>query len=255
MLRTILIDDEPLALARLTRLLKKHDEIEIIAEAKNGSEGLELVEKMRPDVIFLDIEMPILNGFEMLSKLSFMPLVVFATAFDQYAIRAFEENSIDYLLKPIEAERLEKTVEKLQKFQQKPTETSLQNPFNANLLAMLEQMKPKKEIHSISVKSGEKILFIPLQEISHFEAEDKYVFMNTTDGQQFLTSYTIAVLEEKLPENFVRVSRSSIVNSLIIKELQKSFNGKFVILMKDRKLSKIETGSTYGDNLKKLMEI
>jgi two-component system, LytTR family, response regulator len=254
-MKTILIDDEPLAIVRLKRLLAKYDNFEIIAEAKNGGEGLELVENLRPDVIFLDIEMPVMSGFEILSKLSFMPLVVFATAFDQYAIRAFEENSIDYLLKPIEAERLEKTVEKLQKFHQKPAENSLANPFNANLLQMLEQFKPKKEIHSISVKSGEKILFIPLAEISHFEAEDKYVFMNTTDGQQYLTSYTIAVLEEKLPENFVRVSRSSIVNSLIIKELQRGFNGKYIILMKDRKMSKIETGNTYNDNLKRLMEI
>ena len=146
MLKTILIDDEPLAISRLRRLLTKFaDTFDIIGEAKNGQEGLDLIEVLQPDVIFLDIEMPVLNGFEMLSKLNYMPLVVFATAFDQYAIRAFEENSIDYLLKPIEAERLEKTVEKLKKFHQKPTD----NPFNANLLHVLEQLKPKKETHSI----------------------------------------------------------------------------------------------------------
>ena len=250
-MKTILIDDEPLAIGRLKRLLGKYEDFEVIDEAKNGQEGLEKIESHQPDVIFLDIEMPVLTGFEMLARLSFMPLVVFATAYDQYAIRAFEENSIDYLLKPIEADRLEKTVEKLRKLKSNSANSSM----NSSLLKLIEQFKPKKDIHSISVKSGEKILFIPLNEISFFEAEDKYVFLNTTEGKQYLTNYTITALEEKLPENFVRVSRSSIVNSLLIKELQKYFSGKYLVLMRDTKASKIETGSTYGDNLKKLMEI
>jgi two-component system, LytTR family, response regulator len=250
-MKTILIDDEPLAIARLKRLLGKYEDFEVIDEAKNGQEGFEKIELHQPDVIFLDIEMPILTGFEMLAQLSFMPMVVFATAYDQYAIKAFEENSIDYLLKPIEADRLERTIEKLRKL--KPS--SGNSAVNSSLLKLIEQFKPKRDIHSISVKSGEKILFIPLQEISFFEAEDKYVFLNTTDGKQYLTNYTIAALEEKLPEGFVRVSRSSIVNSLLIKELQKYFNGKYLVIMRDTKASKIETGSTYGDNLKRLMEI
>lgn len=250
-MKTILIDDEPLAIGRLKRLLGKFEDFEIIAEAKNGQEGLEKITQLKPDVIFLDIEMPEMTGFEMLTQLDFMPLVVFATAYDQYAIRAFEENSIDYLLKPIETERLEKTVEKLRKLKSNTSDSSMNN----SLLQLIEQFKPKKDIHSISVKSGEKILFIPLTEISFFEAEDKYVFLNTTDGKQYLTNYTIASLEEKLPENFIRVSRSSIINSLLIKELQKYFSGKYLVIMRDTKASKIETGSAYGDNLKKLMEI
>lgn len=250
-MKTILIDDEPLAIGRLKRLLGKYTDFEIIDEAKNGEEGLQKIELHQPDVIFLDIEMPMLTGFEMLARLEFMPLVVFATAYDQYAIRAFEENSIDYLLKPIEADRLEKTVEKLRKLKSSSTNSSM----NASLLQLIEQFKPKKEVHSISVKSGEKILFIPLQEISFFEAQDKYVFLNTVDGKQYLTNYTISALEEKLPEGFVRVSRSSIVNSLLIKELEKYFNGKYIVIMQDSKATKIETGSTYGENLKKLMEI
>ncbi|GAB2608882.1 LytTR family DNA-binding domain-containing protein [Emticicia sediminis] len=250
-MKTILIDDEPLAIGRLKRLLGKFEDFEIIAEAKNGQEGLEKVTQLKPDVIFLDIEMPEMTGFEMLAQLDFMPLVVFATAYDQYAIRAFEENSIDYLLKPIETERLEKTVDKLRKLKSNTSDSSMNN----SLLQLIEQFKPKKDIHSISVKSGEKILFIPLTEISFFEAEDKYVFLNTTDGKQYLTNYTIASLEEKLPENFTRVSRSSIINSLLIKELQKYFSGKYLVIMRDIKASKIETGSAYGENLKKLMEI
>ena len=111
-LKTILIDDEPLALSRLRRLLEKHSDVFlIISEAKNGAEGLVEIDRHHPDVIFLDIEMPLLNGFEMLSKLTKMPLVIFSTAYDQYAIRAFEENSVDYLLKPIENERWLKPID------------------------------------------------------------------------------------------------------------------------------------------------
>lgn len=252
MLKTVLIDDEPLAISRLRRLLLQYEsDFEIIAEAGNGQEGLALIESLQPDLVFLDIEMPLLTGFEMLSQLKIMPLVVFVTAFDQYAIRAFEENSIDYLLKPVESARLEKTVEKIRKYQARPVES----PFNTNLMQVLERLQPKKDIHSISVKVGERFIFIPLSEICHFEAEDKYVFLNTLDGKQHLTSYTITSLEEKLPDFFVRVSRSSIVNSMVIKELQKEFNGRFVVLMKDLKRSRIKTGGSYNEQIKKLMEI
>jgi two-component system, LytTR family, response regulator len=250
-MKTIIIDDEPLAISRLKRLLSKYEDFEVIEEAKNGQDGLGKIEIYQPDVIFLDIEMPILTGFEMLSRLSFMPLVVFATAYDQYAIKAFEENSIDYLLKPIEADRLDKTIEKLRKLKSNNNSSTT----NESLLKLIEQFKPKKEIHSISVKSGERILFIPLHEISFFEASDKYVFLNTTEGKQYLTSYTITTLEEKLPTDFVRVSRSSIINSHLIKELERYFNGKYLVIMRDSKSSKIETGTSFNDNLKRLMEI
>jgi two-component system, LytTR family, response regulator len=252
MLKTILIDDEPLAISRLKRLLSKFpDDFEVIATANNGHEGLEQIESLQPDIIFLDIEMPVMSGFDMLAQLQNMPLVVFVTAYDQYAIRAFEENSIDYLLKPVEIERLEKTVEKTRKFQAKPTE----NPFNAQLMSVLEKLKPKKEMHAISVRVGERYVFIPLNEIGHFEAEDKYVFLNTLDGKQHLISHTIMALEEKLPSYFVRVSRSSIVNTTLIKELQKDFNSKFVLVMKDIKRSRIKTGSSYSEQVRRLMEI
>lgn len=252
MYKTILIDDEPIAIGRLKRLLSHFgDTFSIVAEATNGHEGLEKIESIQPDLVFLDIEMPLMSGFEMLSKLSFMPLVVFVTAYDQYAIKAFEENSIDYLLKPVEKERLVKTVEKIKSFHPKQS-----NPFTqASLLQLIQQIKPQKELHSMSVKSGDKILFIPLTEISFFQADDKYVFLNTADGKQFLVNYTLSSLEEKLPTSFVRISRSAIVNSTRIKELEKYFNGKYLIAMNDQKNTKLESGITYHENLKQLMEI
>jgi len=253
-LKTILIDDEALALSRLRRLLSKHSDVfQIVSEAQNGAEGLLEIDKHRPDVIFLDIEMPLLNGFEMLAKLTTMPLVVFSTAYDQYAIRAFEENSVDYLLKPVENDRLQKTIEKIRNITQSGSHAG-HNPYSENLIKLLEEMKPKKEIFSLSVKSGDRILLIPLTEITHFEAEEKYVFLNTLDGQKYLLNFTLTALEEKLPQHYLRISRAAIVNSHHIKEIQKHFSAKFVITMRDRKASQLSSGSTYGEVIRHLLD-
>ena len=256
-LKTILIDDELLATSRLRRLLDKHhDTIEVVGEAANGAEGLTLVEAEQPDLIFLDIEMPLLNGFEMLSRLTTMPMVVFATAFDQYAIRAFEENSIDYLLKPIEADRLARTIQKINTLAERTEAVRAgTNPMTESVMRLLAQMQPKKEIHSISVKTGEKIRLIPLSDIAYFEAEDKYVFLATMDGQKFLTTYTLTTLNEKLPDIFVRVSRSVMVNRHKIVEIHRHFDGKFMLAMSDKKGTKLTSGSTYGETIRQLMEL
>lgn len=251
--RTILIDDEKLAVSRLERLLAKHEGVfEIVGRAYNGAEGLHLVEELRPDLIFLDIEMPLLNGFEMLTKLSFVPLVVFSTAFEEYAIRAFEENSIDYLLKPVEEDRLRLTVQKLQKW---PTSAPKPDFYGAQVAKLLEQMQPKHELTSISVKSGNRIIILQLSEVSYFEAEEKYVFLVTTDATKYLTNYTITYLEEKLPPSFVRVSRSVMLNKTLLREAEKHFNGKYILTLNDKSRSKITSGLSYADNVRRLLEV
>lgn len=260
-LKTLLIDDEHLAINRLRRLLTTYaDMIEIVGEAHNGAEGLVQIEAHKPALIFLDIEMPLLNGFEMLARLTHMPFVVFATAFDQYAMRAFDENSVDYLLKPIETDRLDRTIHKLRSFVNAQQTENQTNPHTDNLMRLLEQMRqmatpPKKEILSLSVKTGDKILLIPLPDIAWLEADEKYVFLGTVDGQKYLTAYTIATLTDKLPGTFVRVSRSTIVNSSRIREVQKYYDGKFIVLMTDKKATKITTGSTYAENVRQLLDI
>ncbi|WP_341228224.1 response regulator [uncultured Arcticibacterium sp.] len=250
--KTLLIDDEPLAISRLKRLLAKFDNVfEVIDHANNGQEGVEKIESLKPDLIFLDIEMPIMNGFEMLSNLEYIPTVIFCTAFDQYAIQAFEENSLDYLLKPVEKERLQRTVDKL-----KSQASQKASGFEQIALQkLMEQLNPKKDLHSITVKSGDKILFVSLTEISHFQAEDKYVFLNTLDGKQYLTNHTITSLVDKLPAEFVRISRAAIIHSSRIQFMEKGFNGKFTIQLKDQKGTKLESGSSYADNIKRLMEV
>ncbi len=252
MFRTLLIDDEKLALSRLERLLTRHpDTFAVVGTASNGADGLEKIESLKPDLIFLDIEMPVLNGFELLARLgSDPPLVVFATAYDAYAIRAFEENSIDYLLKPIEEERLLKTIQKLQ-----AARNTTPGVFPENLVRLLEQMRPKQELTAISVKAGHKILLLPLDEVSFFEADDKYVFLVAVDGQKYLTNYTLSALEDRLPARFLRVSRSVIVNRNLIRELEKHFSGRYILTLRDKPQTRLQTGQSFAESIKNLLEI
>ncbi len=241
--KTLIIDDEELARRRLMRLLEPYSEVEIIGEAVNGQDGLEKTEELRPDLVFLDIEMPVFNGFEMLAQLKHQPKVVFTTAYDQYAIKAFEEDSIDYLLKPVEAARLEKTLKKLQQSYQEP------QPY-LPLETLMKQLQIKKDIKTLTVKIGDKILLIKLDNIVFIEAEEKYVFLHTSDGKKHLTDFTISSLEEKLPEQFVRIHRGTIINSDHIKEIRKGFNGAFVFVMNNTENSRLTSSRSNAEVLR-----
>ena len=240
--KTIIIDDEKPARSRLKRLLEQYkDIIEIIAEAGNGEEGLIQIEAFKPDLIFLDIQMPGLTGFEMLKKLNHVPIVVFATAYEEYAIKAFEQNSMDYLLKPIEAERLHITIQKLEK-----NKASKQQVDVNSILNFLEKINPaKQKITSIPVKKGDRTTLVRLEDIAYFEAKEKYVFIHNMEGNEFLIDHTLSTLEEKLPVNFIRAHRAFIVNKDKIKEVQKYFDGKFVLVLNDKPMSKIISGASY----------
>lgn len=242
MWKTIIIDDEQLARQRIKRLLKEYSELTIIAEAENGAEGLALIEQNQPDLIFLDIEMPILNGFEMLAKLKHQPKVVFTTAYDQYAIKAFEEGSIDYLLKPIELERLDKTIKKLKQTNLASAQLSLEE--------LIRQINGKKEIKTLTVKLGDKILLIKLSDIVNIQAEDKYVFLHTIDGKKHLTDFTLSVLEEKLPEDFIRIHRSDIINTNYIKEIRKGFNGSLTFILNNQTETRVSSSRSNSEALR-----
>ncbi|WP_316786722.1 LytR/AlgR family response regulator transcription factor [Pedobacter frigiditerrae] len=242
MWKTIIIDDEQLARQRIKRLLTQYDEIEIIAEAENGAEGLEIIESLKPDLVFLDIEMPVLNGFEMLAKLKHHPKVVFTTAYDQYAIKAFEEGSIDYLLKPIEIERLDKTIKKLKQTNLAPAQVPIEE--------LIRQIQGKKSIKTLTVKLGDKILLIKLDDIVHIQAEDKYVFLHTVDGKKHLTDFTLSTLEEKLPEEFLRIHRSEIINTEYIKEIRKGFNGALIFVLNNADETRVTSSRSNSEALR-----
>jgi two-component system LytT family response regulator len=243
--KTIIIDDELLARERLLKLIENFPQIfNVIETAKNRTEAKEKINSLQPDVIFLDIEMPGLIGFELLDELKILPLVIFCTAFDQYALQAFETHSVDYLVKPVRLERLEKTVEKFKG-----------NSNSQHLLEAIKQMTAKKEVKkntSITVKKGEKLFFVKLEEILYFEADAKYVTIHTkTEGH--LSEISLTQLEQKLPDYFLRVQKGVIINTEFVKNVQKYFNSRFIITLKDKKLTLITTGRSYNDAVKNWM--
>jgi two-component system LytT family response regulator len=244
--KAIVIDDEPAARRLMRSLLAEHrDTIEVQAEAGNGREALKKIQELRPDVIFLDIQMPDLTGFEVIEQLEYKPNIIFTTAYEQYAVKAFESFSIDYLLKPIKEERLAQSITKLKQFGKVNTTIDLKSLQN-----IIGQLKTPQKATAFPVKTGDRIHLIRFESISHLEANDKYVFIYTTDGQKHLTDQTLATLEEKLPDQFYRVQKSYIINKEMIKEMHKHFNGRYLFTMNDRNATQITSGRTYHEAIK-----
>ncbi|MFY0631798.1 MAG: response regulator transcription factor [Flavobacteriaceae bacterium] len=248
--RTLIIDDEQLARERLRKQLASFQKtFTIIGEAKNGNEAEKLIHDLQPDIIFLDIEMPGQTGFELLSKLKTLPIVIFCTAYEEYSLKAFDTNSIDYLVKPIKLERLQKTVDKL---------NSLKNNLtSSDLLKVIQEISVKKEIKkmtSITIKKQGKIIFEKLENVSHFEAKDKYVIVHTEKGEE-LIEQSLSKLEGKLPDYFLRVHRSYIINTNFIKTFQKYFNSTYLITLENKQQSKITSGRSYKEQLKEWMSL
>ncbi|NMH88996.1 LytR/AlgR family response regulator transcription factor [Flavivirga algicola] len=248
--KTIVIDDEPPARIRLLKLLENFPDIfEIIGVAEDAIEAQGKIEDLKPDLIFLDIEMPELSGFEMLERLKNIPIVIFCTAYDQYSLKAFETNSIDYLLKPISLERLQQSVDKLRLFSEKTTSQNI-----LELLKELSSQKEAKKMTSITVKRGGKLIFIKLENISHFKADERYVSIHSK-GETYLTQEPLSRLEQKLPDNFLRVHRGIIINKDYVNDIQKYFNSRYVIALRDKKNTNITTGRRYNDVIKAWIDI
>ena len=204
-MRVLIIDDEPLARMVITEYLRSYPQIEVLQECNDGFEGVKAIAQYQPDLIFLDIQMPKINGFEMLELIDAPPAVIFTTAFDEYAIRAFEEHAVDYLLKPFSKQRFDKAMTKwLDQYQ--TTETA-QN--TKQFLESLPSASPKNE--RVVVKTGTKIKIIPVNDILYLEADDDYVKIHTSEGS-FLKNKTMAYFEQMLdPGQFVRVHRSHMI--------------------------------------------
>jgi two-component system LytT family response regulator len=204
--KAIIIDDEPLARSLVREYLADHPSIQVVAECGDGFEGLKAIQEHKPSLVFLDIQMPKINGFEMLELLDRPPAVIFTTAFDEYAIRAFDRNAVDYLLKPFSKERFEAAINRwMQRAGASTPENTLQD-----LVRQAAEGPQQKE--RIVVKSGSSIIVIPVDDILYLEAADDFVKIHTPKGS-WLKNRTMASFEQTLDKNrFVRVHRSYIVN-------------------------------------------
>jgi two-component system LytT family response regulator len=246
-LRALIIDDEELARKRLRNMLQDFkSELEIIDEAGDGKEVVEKIEATHPDVIFLDIQMPGYDGFEVVRRLRVKPFIIFITAYDEFALKAFEENSVDYLLKPIEHKRLEMAIDKLRRMF-----NGMKPQLNEHIERLLSQLAPAP-LKRLQVKSGDKILLINVDDIVYFEAKDKYTFLYTVD-QKHIVDFTLTELEGKLDKtNFLRIHRSNIINLKYMRELVKWFGGKYKVRLKDKNQTELIVSRGYVDQIQKL---
>lgn len=237
-LSAYLVDDEPLAIERLQRMLAHCPELHIVGTATDPSAAIQSLNNSKQpiDVLFLDIQMPGMNGFELLSRLAVQPFVIFTTAFDQHALRAFETNAIDYLLKPIEPAQLERAISKLGRLRPVVKPEWQQNPALPQLLkeltASLREPQPTYP-NKIASRVGERISFLPLDDVTHFIAQDKLTFA-VANGKRHCVDQSIADLEHRLdPAKFLRIHRSALVNTDWIHEMNSWFAGKIVVILKD----------------------
>ncbi len=223
MIKTILIDDEALARDVVKHHLKSYPEIEIVAECSDGFEGLKAIALHQPDFIFLDIQMPKISGFEMLELVEKHPAVIFTTAFDEYAIKAFEVNAVDYLLKPIEKTRFDQAMQKLP--------SKLSKNENSNQLLETASLSPAQN-NRIVVKNAGVIKIIPVADLHYIEADDDYVKLSTAGGN-FHKNKTMSFFEQTLDTNhFIRIHRSYIINLAEVTKIELKEKDSYVVLLK-----------------------
>ena len=236
--RTLIVDDERLAREEVRRALQDYPEFCIVGEASNAKEAIGLLETEQPDVLFLDIHMPGKSGFDLLEELNTVPEVIFTTAYDQYAVKAFEINALDYLVKPLREERFAKTVEKVkEELEKKAVET--EGPFACH--------------QKIFIKDGEKVHFIALGEIRLIESMENYALLYF-GNEKTMIKRSLNLLEKKLDPNvFFRANRSQIINTEYIKEIQPYFHNRLRIVLNTDKI--IEVSSRQSVLFKKLRRL
>jgi two-component system LytT family response regulator len=264
LLKTIIVDDEALARRGLKLRLSGRDEVEIIAEARNGREALALIREHQPDLVFLDIQMPGMDGFDVLRGLEpdEMPAIVFVTAFDDYAIKAFEANALDYLLKPIEDDRLNDALERVKKslsqkraMKHRNSLLKLVGDITGESIASMDELSArgvdklkKKEVPKLAIKDGGHTTWIPQDKIEWIDAAGDYMCVHS-EGETHIMRMTMKKLERALdPEYLQRVHRSTIVNVNQVKEMQAHINGEYSLTLACEHTVKMSR--TYKDKLK-----
>src|SRR5581483_2007218 len=254
-IRALIVDDEPIARAGLRTLLAAEPDFEVIGECRNGREAVKAIREQAPSLVFLDVQMPGMSGFDVLAEVgpASLPAVVFVTAYDQYAIKAFETGALDYLLKPFDEERFRKTVERVKRHFEAGDFHGLRERLSALLKRLdgeVSRLEPKYP-GRVVVKSAGRIFFVNVDEIDRIEAAGNYVMLHVADKAHLLRE-TMDAMEARLdPEKFVRIRRSVSVNVEYIRELRPLFKGEYVIILRDG--TELTSSRRYRDHLSPLL--
>jgi len=232
-IRTLSVDDEPLARERVADLAREQPDLSVIGECGDGEEALEVIRRERPDLVFLDIQMPGMDGLELVAKLGkeVTPAIIFVTAYDRFAIKAFEVHALDYLLKPFDDERFAAAMDRARAWLKRETPSE---DLSAKLESLLGNLRPASSaVDRLAVKSGGRVLLVRVEDIDWVEAADNYVNLHVGPESHLLRE-TMNALEKRLPaERFIRIGRSTIVNLDRIKELQPLFHGEYAVILMD----------------------
>jgi two-component system LytT family response regulator len=245
-IRALIADDELLARKFIRRMLKQDHEVEIVGECSNGLETVAMIRKEKPDLVFLDVQMPEMNGFAVLDELGVdhLPEIVFTTAYESYAVRAFELHALDYLLKPFDQTRFKAAM----KHAKERLHSRRENDGALQIGTLLESIRAQEQyLARIIIRANGRITFLQTSDIDWIEADDKYVHLHTSKGARMVRQ-TLSAMEEELdPKKFVRVHRSAIVNVDRIKELQPLFNGEHSLILEDG--TRLTLSRKYKDKL------
>jgi|SRR5689334_1885987 len=246
-IKALIVDDEALARRFIRRILKGDQDIEIVAESSNGSEAAALIKKHKPDLVFLDVQMPEMNGFDVLDEIrtDYLPQVVFTTAYEQYAIKAFELHALDYLLKPFDQTRLRDAIHHAkERFRHQPQDDDGLRQISA-LLANIKNKRPY--LDRLIIKADGRIKFLNVCDIDWIEADDKYVHLHTGKTARMVRQ-TLSAMETQLdPAKFLRIHRSAIVNLARIRELHPLFSGEHSVILEDG--TRLTLSRSYKDKL------
>lgn len=252
--KTLIVDDEPLARMRMRRLLESYsDLVTIVGEASTGNEAVAQIRALHPDLVFLDIQMPDKNGFDVLKEIDSEedPLVVFTTAYDEYALKAFAEDTVDYLLKPIEDERLAKCMDKVRRLGKFLSEEA-ESEVSVEKLQARNSDSHEPYLRRIQAKIGERTILIPLENVFRFQSEEKYTTVYASNGK-FIISTPLIDLEKRLdPAQFVRVHRAHLIAIDAIAEYQRLVNGHFCIKLHDKDRTVIPVSRNFVSKLHSL---
>lgn len=250
-IRALIVDDEPLAREGVRLHLAAEPDIEIVGEAGSGDEAVLLIESLRPDLLFLDVRIPGLDGFAVLEAIGAnrMPLTIFTTAYDQFALRAFDAHAIDYVLKPYDSDRFARAVARARD----QLTTQRRSNLDERLSALIEELSSRERyIERLVVRAGSRIVILPVAEIDWVEAASNYVRLHAA-GQEYLLRETMTALEVKLdPSQFVRIHRSTIVRIDRIRELEPLFQGDYVVILGDG--TRLTSSRGYRDRLNALLQ-
>ncbi len=250
-IHTLIADDELPARNRIRALLKQEKDIEIMEECSNGQQAVEMILTLKPDLVFLDIQMPEMDGFSVIEAIGVenMPIVIFVTAFDKYAIRAFDVHAVDYLLKPYTPERFRQALDRARSHLENAVKDL---DLRERLMAMMEHIQKEREyLDRIVVKSDDRILFVKTEMVDWIEAADNYVQIHA-GPETYIIRKTMAEMEKRLnPDQFIRIHRSAIVNIEKIKELQHWFSGEYLVILSNGQ--QIQSSRHYSDRLHQLI--